>query len=169
MAVSTTRNLFSRPAHPSALVGVPAGIAAGIAYLLAQSLFSMAAGGTGAEPFQRISAILLGPDAVTPAAEWSGRVVGMALLIHLTLAAVYGRLIDVLVMHTQSPGVAALIGSVTGMGLFALNRMVIAPAAFPWFDASRNLVTAYDHVLFGVVAAVLCVALRRFFVSRGRL
>jgi hypothetical protein len=141
---------------------------AGIAYLIAQSLFSVAAGGTGAEPFQRISAILLGPEAVAPAGAWSARVIGMALLVHLTLAAVYGRLIDVLVMHTQSPGVATLIGAVTGMGLFALNRIVIAPAVFPWFDASRNVVTAYAHVLFGVIAAVLCVAFRRFFVSRGR-
>lgn len=161
--------VFSRSAQPSALVGVPAGLAAGAAYLLAQAAFSIADGGTGSEPFQRISAILLGPGAVPPPSEWSGRVVGIALLIHLSLSAVYGRMVDVMVMRTQGLVAAAALGALAGAALFVLNRLVIAPAVFPWFDASRNLMTAADHVLFGVVAAVVCVSLRRFFMSRGRL
>lgn len=169
MPLSTTRPIFSRSAQPSALVGVPAGLVAGIAYLLAQSAFSVAAGGTGSEPFQRISAMLLGPDALPPPSEWTSRAVSMALLIHLPLAAIYGRLVDLLVMRMQGLGIAAVTGALAGAGLFVVNRLLIAPSVFPWFDASRDVVTAADHVLFGVVAAVLCVTLRRHFAAKGRL
>jgi hypothetical protein len=103
MAFSSDRIHVARIARPSALVGVPAGLAAGIAYLLAQVLASLAMGGVGSEPFQRISAILLGPDALPPPSEWSA------------------------------------------------------------------LLTAINHMLFGLVAALLCITLRRYFASRGRL
>lgn len=169
MTPSTARPLFSRPAQPSALAGVPAGVIAGLAYLAAQVLFALALGGTGSEPFQRIAAILLGPDAVPPPAEWSARVVGMALIIHLPLSAVYGRLVDVLVMRTTHAATAGALGAIAGAALFVLNRTLIAPHVFPGFDASHTLPTAVDHVLFGTVAALVCFYLRRHLAMRGKL
>lgn len=167
MPLSPTRPLFSAPAQPSALVGVPAGFVAGMAYLAAQSFVAIAAGGTGSEPFQRIAAILLGPDAVSPSV-WTMRAVGMALLIHLALSVVYGRIFDVLVMRVTRLGWGALLGGAGGAALFVVNRLLIAPHVFPWFDASSTAQTAADHVLFGVVAGVLCVTLRRHFGLQGR-
>lgn len=166
-----TPDLFyiARTARPSALVGVPAGLAAGVAYLLAQMLASLLAGGMGAEPFQRISAILLGPDALPPPGEWTERAVSMAILIHLTLSAIYGRLVDFVVMRSISMGRAAILGALVGVGLFVVNRLLIAPYVFPWFDEARNLLTAINHMLFGLVAALLCITFRRHFAGRGRL
>lgn len=162
--------LRAKAATPSALAGVPAGLVAGIAYLLAQALFAVLAyGGTGAEPFQRIAAILLGPDAAPPPGEWTSRAVGIALIIHVPLAAIYGRIVDVLVMHFDHLAVAAAIGAMFGAMLYVLNFQWIAPAVFPWFGDSPALATAADHVLFGAVAALLCVALRRRFADRGLL
>lgn len=169
MAFSSDRIHIARIARPSALVGVPAGLAAGIAYLLAQVLASLAMGGVGSEPFQRISAILLGPDALPPPSEWSARAVSMALLIHLPLSAIYGRLVDVAVMRSYTMARAAILGTVVGVVLFAANRLLIAPYVFPWFNESRTLLTAINHMLFGLVAALLCITLRRYFASRGRL
>lgn len=168
MPLSSTRPLFSPPVRrPSALVGVPAGLLAGIAYLLAQALYEVVLlGGLGSEPFQRIAAMLLGPDAAPPPAEWTSRAVGIALIIHLPLSAIYGRLVDALVMYFDNLGAAGLIGGVTGAVLYLVNRCVIAPFVFPWFDASRSLVTATDHVLFGVIAGLACVTLRRALVAR---
>lgn len=160
----------AKAATPSALAGVPAGLVAGIAYLLAQAVFAVTAyGGTGAEPFQRIAAILLGPDAAPPPGEWTSLAIGMALIIHVPLSAVYGRIVDVLVMRFDHLPLAAALGAVFGALLYLVNFHAIAPAAFPWFEDSRTLATAADHVLFGVVAAVACVALRRQFGARGRL
>ncbi len=150
-----------RKAQPSALVGVPAGLLAGVAYLLAQVLFALWSGGTGSEPVQRIAAILLGPDAAPPPAEWSATVCGIALIIHLPLSALYGRVVDVVVMAIDDMFAAALAGAVVGALMYVLHRWFIAPVAFPWFEASRSAATALDHVLFGVVAALGCVVLRR--------
>jgi hypothetical protein len=50
---------------------------------------------------------------------------------------------------------AALIGGAVGAALFVLNFWFIAPEAFPWFADSRTFTTAADHVLFGVVAALV--------------
>jgi hypothetical protein len=138
-----------------------AGLAAGSAYLAAQMLFARAAGGLGSEPLQRIAAILLGPAVLPPPAQWSATIVGMALLVHLPLSAVYGRLIGALVNQLDGVAVPALAGAVVGAVIYVVHRWFIAPMLFPWFEASRSAVTALDHVLFGVVAATCCVALRR--------
>lgn len=169
MPFSQHRFYFSRTARPSALVGVTAGVVAGAAYLLAQMLALLAAGAGGSEPFQRIAAILLGPDVLPPPVAWDARVVSIALLIHVPLSALYGRLVDLVVMRSETLVRGAILGAVVGLVLFAVNRLLIASFVFPWFDASRNLLTAVNHMLFGLVAGVLCVALRRHFTGRGRL
>jgi hypothetical protein len=144
-----------------AAIGVMAGLAAGGAYLVAQVLFALAAGGTGSEPLQRIAAILMGPDAAPPPAQWSATAVGMALIIHLPLSMVYGRIVELLVRPLDRLQVAALAGAVVGAVIYVLHRWFIAPSLFPWFDQSRTAVTAVDHVLFGVIAAAVAFALHR--------
>lgn len=136
------------------------GIAAGTVYLAAQMTFTLLIRGDSAwVPLQRISALLLGPDAVPPPADMSLTIAGMALLIHFALAFVYGRCIGRIV--SRMPWwPAVLAGAAFGLAIYVLNFELIAPVMFPWFDASRGAVTLFDHALFGAVAAALCVSLR---------
>ncbi len=157
-----------RPSSASAATGVPrpvagvlAGLAAGAIYLLAQvSLTALARPGGAAEPLQRIAAILLGPDAAPPPAELSFTVFGMALIVHFALAMVFGKVVCTLVWQ-RTASVALLLGAATGVALYGLNFELIAPSAFPWFESSVRLATLADHALFGVVAAAVCLLLRR--------
>lgn len=161
----------TRLSHPQAgaaglsapVAGVFAGLFAGAAYLAAQVSFTgLARTGGGAEPLQRIAAILLGPDAAPPPAEINFTILGMAFLIHFALAMVYGRLLaEVVWRRPLLPAVA--IGAVLGLALFGLNFEIIAPAAFPWFEDSVRAATLLDHALFGALAAAACVLLRRRF------
>jgi hypothetical protein len=149
------------PAIPEPVAGVLAGAVAGAAYLAAQVSFSAAVRpGGAAEPLQRIAAMLLGADAAPPPAEFTFTMFGMALIIHLALSMVFGRLVSTLVWRRRA-GPALLIGALTGVALYALDFGFIAPHAFPWFADSLRLATALDHALFGCVAAAVCTALYR--------
>jgi hypothetical protein len=143
------------------VAGVLAGVAAGAAYIVAQALFaSFAPEGAAWLPLQRISAILLGPDAVDARDALNIQVAGMALLIHFALAAVYGRFIDAAVRGRA--GLQSLVrGALVGLAIYAVNYWLIAPVAFPWFAENRGLTTVLDHLLFGVVAAGMYTTLRQ--------
>ena len=139
---------------------IVSGVLAGIAYLIAQMSFAATVhDGNGWEPIQRIAAILLGPDAAPPS-RMSGPVTGMALLIHLPLAGLYGRLIGWVVRCFEDQW-AALVGAACGLLIYAVNFYLIAPSAFPWYEESRNAITALDHAIFGILAAVFYQALTR--------
>jgi hypothetical protein len=145
---------------PEAVAGVVGGLVAGTAYLLAQVSFTAAVrAGSAAEPLQRIAAMLMGPDAAPPPAEFTFTVFGMALIIHFTLAMSFGRLVSAVTWRLR-PGRGLLAGAVVGLALYALNFGLIAPAAFPWFGESIRWVTVVDHLLFGGIAAAVCLALR---------
>ncbi|MFZ5542479.1 MAG: hypothetical protein ACOZJZ_02895 [Pseudomonadota bacterium] len=139
---------------PEVAAGI-AGLLVGLAYLVAQMVFSGLLDLGGAEgSLRRVAAILLGPGEAPPADGVSLPVAAMALLIHLPLAFVYGRLIG-LVTRRLALLQGALAGAAAGLLLFALNFFVIAPSAFPWFVDVRNMATALDHVLFGALCAAL--------------
>jgi hypothetical protein len=142
--------------------GVLCGLVAGTAYLAAQMSFtSLVQGDSPWAPLHRMAAILLGPDAATPPFDAPMTLVGIALMIHFTLAIVYGRSVDWLV-RGSAPQFAAVLGAALGLGIYVLNFWVLAPIAFPWFEESRSIVTAMDHVIFGAVAGVSCAHLRQF-------
>lgn len=170
MSVSnSSSNPTSQPlevhAGANVFAGALAGLVAGAAYLAAQMGFAATLhGGGGWEPLQRISAMLLGPDAVPPPAEISLTIAGIALLIHMPLSAIYGRLVAPFV-RGFSLATAAWRGALAGLFLYAVNFWLLAPLAFPWFEDSRNVLTAIDHALFGAVAAVCYVQLHRYFQS----
>ena len=146
-------------AIPEGVAGVLAGVIAGAAYLVAQLTLAGLPHGLGSAPPQRIAAILMGPDVAPPPAGWDVTVVGMAMLIHFGLAIVYGRFVAMLAWKRALP-VAIAIGCAVGVGIFLVNFELLAPSAFPWFDASPRAVTLVDHLLFGGIAGAVCVALR---------
>lgn len=141
--------------------GVIAGVVAGAAYLAAQAFFSATVHGADAwAPLQRISAMLLGPDDLPPSTDHSATLAGMGLLIHFGLAVVFGRFVDLAVRGRVRLD-ALLRGLAVGVALYAVNFFVVAPLAFPWFEDSRGLTTLLDHALFGAVAVVVYLQLRR--------
>lgn len=142
------------------VAGVIGGVVAGAAYLLAQVTASAALRpGTGAEPLQRIAAILMGPETAPPPTEFTFTVFGMAMIIHLGLSIAFGRIVSTLAWP-RSTAVGIGVGALVGLALHALNFGLIAPAAFPWFADSLPWWTMANHALFGAVAAAVCLALR---------
>jgi hypothetical protein len=137
------------------------GVVSGVAYLVAQVSFTAVVNpGTAAAPLQRIAAILMGPDAAPPPAEFSFTVLGMALIIHFGLAMAFGRVVAAVAWRRRT-GTGILAGALAGLALYAVNFGWIAPAAFPWFEGSIRWVTILDHLLFGTLAAAVCLSLRR--------
>lgn len=142
------------------MAGVIGGAIAGAAYLLAQVSFAAAMRpGAAAEPLQRIAAMLMGPGTAPPPAEFTFTIFGMALIIHFALSLMFGRMVSVLAWRFRT-SVGILVGALVGLGLYAVNFGVIAPAAFPWFSDSLPWATMGNHALFGAVAAAVCLALR---------
>jgi hypothetical protein len=137
------------------------GIAAGLLYLVVQMTFSSVLTDAGIlAPLHRIAAMLLGRDEVGPLSQAGASTIAMALLIHAGLSFVFGRLIG---WAIGGRGVAAsvAIGMALGPALFVINFLVIAPSAFPWFEQSPQVATAFDHLLFGGIAAAIAVLLSR--------
>lgn len=140
--------------------GTVAGLVAGAAYLAAQVLLTVLTGGGSAiDPLARIAAILMGPGIAPPGAHFSFTVLGMASIIHAGLSIVFGQIVSVFVWRRTVP-VAIALGAAIGVALFGLDFELIAPSAFPWFASSVHSISLLDHVLFGVVAAAVCLALR---------
>lgn len=143
-----------------AVAGSVAGLVAGAAYLAAQSsAAAVVLGGRATEPLQRMAAILMGPDIAPPPAVLDVNVAGMGLLIHFALALVFGRLVE-RVVRGLPPRQAMFAGGVVGLALYFFNFWLVAPSAFPWFEASRHVVTAADHWLFGACAGFVAAHLR---------
>lgn len=143
--------------YGQAAAGEIAGMVAGGAYLLVQmSLATHVA----TAPLQRIAAMILGPESALPSVRADVRMLALALLLHFALAVVYGRFVCTLVWRRR--GVSALLlGTAAGVALYGLNFLLIAPAAFPWFEQATQLATLADHALFGALAATVCLLLRR--------
>jgi len=138
-----------------------AGIIAGACYLSAQMVLVTAIRHDSPWlPLQRISALLLGPDALAPPGEISLSIAGFALMIHFPLAFCYGRLIG-RALRRVPPALGWIAGAACGLALYVINYQVIGPWLFPWFDDSQGAVTAFDHLLFGVAVALTFATLRR--------
>ena len=150
--------------HPFA--GVFAGLAAGCVYLLAQVVLAGVLGsGDAWLPLERIAAMLLGEDALY-SRGFDVNLAGIGLLLHFAVSMVYGRLIDAVVRDSPA-GRATLLGAATGVALYAIAFGIVAPVAFPWFEGSPGLITAFDHVLFGAVAGYACARLRKRWSAAG--
>lgn len=162
------RDVVEDDARRDAAAGMLAGVLAGIVYLVAQMTFAATVlGGAGWEPLQRIAALLLGPDAAPPPAAISPTIVGMALILHLPLSALFGRFVAFCVGPVDGRW-TALAGLACGLSLYIVNFWLLAPVFFPWFLDSRHAVTAFDHALFGIVAAIAFLVIRRSRLLRAR-
>ena len=143
------------------VAGAIGGLVAGVAYLAAQVGTAAVLPGTEAlAPLHRLAAMLLGEGAVSTDVHTARGSWGIALLIHFTLAALFGRLVE-RAARGRRMAVAVPTGMLVGLALYAVNFHVIAPSAFPWFDQAPALTTATNHLLFGGVAAAVSHLLSR--------
>ena len=129
-----------------------AGLMGGVVYLVLVLIFvPLFIGGTVWTILRMIAAIVLGADVLPPPDTFNVAIVLTGAVLHLMLATLYGLVISAMINGT-SPGVAALAGSMLGLGLYVVNFYAFT-SVFPWFASSRTWVTVLGHLVFGFVVA----------------
>lgn len=112
-----------------------------------------------------VAAIVLGPDVVASAAsaDFSIRIVAVALVTHYLLGIAFGMLLAAIMapFHLDSSaGMALFTGAVFGLVLYLFNFYGMT-RMFPWFTELRGWPTAFAHMAFGMVASMLYWQLER--------
>jgi hypothetical protein len=154
--ITLSRRPPPRPAGPSPrarwVSAVAAGAVAGIAFIVLVSVLGSVIHGESVwAPFHRIAAMVLGPSALEEMDGFDGSVVGMALSIHLGLAAFYGIVLSYLIVEFTRRN-APWLGAVAGLLIYLVNFYGFA-GLFPWMTEMRGLVMLFSHAVFGSLLA----------------
>jgi len=152
-----------RPLGLNLIFAAAAGVIAGIVATIIQMALWWLAAFSPVDMLLRDSrlaaAIILGRSVLPPPAPFDWGVMMAATLVHFALSVCYG-LVQAPVIARIGPMASAVAGAIFGIGLFLIN-MYGFTALFPWFDASRDWITAAAHVSFGVTAAMTYKAFER--------
>jgi uncharacterized protein YndB with AHSA1/START domain len=97
------------------------------------------------------AAIVMGRAVLPPPATFEWNVMLAATVVHFALSVCYGLILAPLLSRLDLSR-ALLAGLLFGLLLYAAN-MYGFTAIFPWFEASRDWITAAAHVAFGMAAA----------------
>lgn len=100
------------------------------------------------------AAIVLGPSVLPPPVSFDWKVMLTASGLHLVLSVAYGLMLAPLVARLAA-WPAVLAGTGFGLLLYVIN-MYGFTLLFPWFEASRDWITAVAHASFGAAGAVVC-------------
>jgi uncharacterized protein YndB with AHSA1/START domain len=142
-----------RPIHWAAAVG--AGIGAGIIATAVQLLlwwaYSIPLPDILLRDTRLAAAIVMGRRVLPPPASFEWDVMLVATLVHFLLSISYGLLMAPLLSRCGLRQ-ALLAGALFGLALYGINLYGFT-AVFPWFEASRDWITAAAHVSFGITAA----------------
>jgi hypothetical protein len=131
---------------------VAAGAVAGIAFIVMISVLgSIVHGESVWAPFHRIAAMVLGPWSLEEIDTFDASVIGMALAIHLGLAAFYGIVLSYLIVEFTRRN-APWLGAVAGLLIYLVNFYGFA-GLFPWMTEMRGPVMLVSHAVFGVLLA----------------
>jgi hypothetical protein len=154
--ITLSRRHPPRPAGPSPrarwVSAVAAGAVAGIAFIVLVSVLGSVIHGESVwAPFHRIAAMVLGPSALEEMDGFDGSVVGMALSIHLGLAAFYGIVLSYLIVEFTRRN-APWLGAVAGLLIYLVNFYGFA-GLFPWMTEMRGPVMLFSHAVFGSLLA----------------
>ncbi|HEY9064400.1 MAG TPA: hypothetical protein VIO33_05410 [Burkholderiaceae bacterium] len=151
--------------HPDWLAAVVAGLAGGAVLMVLELLWGAATSETGPwRASQLIAAIVLGPETLQASAgTFHAGVVGTALVTHYLLGIAFGVVFGVVAtgfgIDRQMPA-TLLFGALFGALLYVINFYGMV-GLFPWFAELRGWAMGIEHVVFGMVAAVLYARLER--------
>jgi hypothetical protein len=142
----------SPPARARWVSAIAAGAVAGIAFIVMVSVLGSVVHGESVwAPFHRIAAMVLGPAVLEDVNTFDGSVVGMALSVHLGLAAFYGVVLSYLILEFTRRN-APWLGAVAGLLIYLVNFYGFA-GLFPWMTEMRGMVTLLSHAVFGSLLA----------------
>jgi len=102
-------------------------------------------------PLRMTSAIVLGPDILSPSDTFDSRIVLVAIVLHILLSIVYGLFLA-LVLPAVDKAWAVLIGGFYGLALYYINFYGFN-AFSPWFANERDWLSIACHFMFGAVLA----------------
>lgn len=154
--ITLSRAPQPRPALPPPrarwVSAVAAGAVAGIAFIVMVSVLGSVVHGESVwAPFHRIAAMVLGPSSLEDMNAFDASVVGMALSIHLGLAALYGIVLSYLIVEFTRRN-APWLGAVAGLLIYLVNFYGFA-GLFPWMAEMRGPVVLLSHAVFGSLLA----------------
>ena len=136
------------------------GIIAGAVFMMLEMvLVPVFMGGSPWGPPRMIAAIAMGKSVLPPPDTFAMVPVMVAMLIHFMLAIVLA-IVLAMVVARMGTGAAVMVGAVFGL-VFYVIAFYGMTAVFPWFAMARNWVSIFAHVMFGAVAALSYVWLRR--------
>ena len=133
------------------LRGAIAGFVAGWAFIGINMWYASSQGQPLTAPFDLISSILLGQDALA-AGDTS---VALGMLVHSVLSVGFGLVLAVVSPWARTNGTMAAFGAVYGIGLFVLNFIVLAQTVLPQFTNPNLPLEFAAHVVFGVLLALM--------------
>lgn len=136
---------------------IVAGIVAGIVATAVQTALWWAASWPLPDMLLRdarlAAAIVMGRAALPPPSSLDWGVMLAATLVHFALSICYSLLLAPLIARLNLL-YSTVAGCLFGLFLFGVNMHGFT-AAFPWFEASRDWITAAAHVSFGATAAII--------------
>jgi hypothetical protein len=134
----------------AAWAGITAGVLSTVVEIALWGMFTDALPEIFLRDARFAAAIVMGRDVLSVSAGADWRILGVATLVHFTLSVGYTMVIARLASGLRTFP-AFVVGAACGALLYGCNLYGFT-AIFPWFEASRNWITAAAHVAFGVAA-----------------
>lgn len=143
-----SRNVMSSGSLSQTIgVGILAGVGAGLTLALFVMVMDAIVGNGFLDWLRQSAAIVLGESAVAVSSPLTVLILG--LIVHLSLAALYGAIFAVAARYITFLRRDLLIATtVFGLGIWILNFYVFSPWLFPWFDDSPDIVQFIAHTVF---------------------
>src|SRR5215472_9960251 len=128
-------------------IGILAGVGAGTSFALFMMVMDAILGNGFVDWLRQSAAIALGDSVVSARSQLSVLVVG--LIVHVSLAALYGAIFAVAARYITFLRRDLLIATTAfGLGIWILNFYVFSPWLFPWFDDSPDILQFIAHTVF---------------------
>lgn len=136
------------------------GVIAGAVFMMAgMEMVALIEGLSPWAPPRMIAAMVLGEGVLMPPTFDAG-ILAAAMLVHFVLSIVYAVILALLLRRANTP-TAVLLGAAFGLAIYWVNFNRIASALFPWFAMARGWISIVTHVMFGVVAGLAYVRMRK--------
>ncbi|HSJ62267.1 MAG TPA: hypothetical protein VK922_00050 [Gemmatimonadaceae bacterium] len=130
-------------------VAAMAGVVGGVILLVLQMLLEpVFVGGSPWGTPRMIAAVALGTEVLPPPETFDAGVFLTGVVLHLAMSALYGLALGA-ITHGMFLEMAVIMGAVFGLALYVVNFYLLT-ALFPWFAGSRNWVTVFSYIVFGL-------------------